>query len=348
MKKNRFAVLFAVIPMVCMLTGCGSTNPKTEEGMKQVSSFQYASALELFDEAEGLGENERLIARGRGIAYLGQSMYEKAIDSFLLSLALSDGFVQDVDYDINYYLADAYLGAQRYEDAEEVYSSIIDLKDDAQAYYLRGNARILQGSYTMASEDFKKAMSLEPKNTGMLINIYLCLADNGYKDAGMEYLQNTLANADRSMTALDKGKINFYMGEYQIAAASLEEARSQDNDNSDANLYLGRAYEAVGEYNYASNVYENYLARNTQDAAVYNQLATCRMKMGDYEGALDCIQLGMQTGDKAMLKALSFNEIVAYEYLGEFQSAKALMKSYLESYPGDEEALREEIFLQTR
>ena len=48
------------------------------------------------------------------------------------------------------------------------------------------------------------------------------------------------------------------------------------------------------------------------------------------------------------MQSLKFNEIVAYEYLGDFQKAAVLMQSYLLTYPDDKEAKREQEFLQTR
>ena len=43
-----------------------------------------------------------------------------------------------------------------------------------------------------------------------------------------------------------------------------------------------------------------------------------------------------------------YNEIVAYEYKRDFATAKEKMKIYLEQYPEDEAALRENEFLSTR
>ncbi|MCR4616954.1 MAG: tetratricopeptide repeat protein [Lachnospiraceae bacterium] len=339
----------ALLAMACIfLVGCGSVNTKTEEGMQQISALQYSDALVLFDDAQKAGENPRLIARGRGIAYLGQTDYEAARDAFLESLSLSKGIVGDVDFDINYYLADAYIGLGDYESAEETYTAIIGLEKEPRAYYLRGKVRLLMESYTLAKEDFDRAVQLSPKDIEMFINIYKALADNGYTQAGEEYLNFALSEGGKTISSLNEGKIYYYLGRYQTAAASLEEARSANGDDAEASLYLGRSYEAVGEYNYASNVYESYLARKPDAAAVYNQLALCKMAMGDYEGALESIQSGMQTGDQTCMKSLSFNEIVAYEYLGEFKKAQALINAYLDGYPADEEALREQIFLQTR
>ena len=49
-----------------------------------------------------------------------------------------------------------------------------------------------------------------------------------------------------------------------------------------------------------------------------------------------------------MMQILKMNEIIAYERLGEYKNAAVLMDSYLKTYPDDQEAQREYIFLQTR
>ena len=48
------------------------------------------------------------------------------------------------------------------------------------------------------------------------------------------------------------------------------------------------------------------------------------------------------------MQVLKFNEIVAYEYLGDFKQATVLMQKYISTYPDDAKAQREYEFLQTR
>jgi TolA-binding protein len=48
------------------------------------------------------------------------------------------------------------------------------------------------------------------------------------------------------------------------------------------------------------------------------------------------------------MQTLSFNEIVAYEYLQDYQKAAVLLKAYLQNYPDDQAAIREQQFLSTR
>ena len=142
------------------------------------------------------------------------------------------------------------------------------------------------------------------------------------------------------------GRIYYFLGEYQNAYMALEEAR--EKGGAESYLYLGRAYEATGDYNYAANVYNSYLENNEGNAEMYNQLGLCEMTRGEYLKALEAFQAGMQLKDTAMMQTLSFNEIVAYEFLGEYRQAQVLMENYLKNYPDDEQAKREYEFLSTR
>ena len=115
-----------------------------------------------------------------------------------------------------------------------------------------------------------------------------------------------------------------------------------------AALYLGRTYEALGDYNYAASIYDGYTMNDQSKAEIYNQLGLCRMKMGEYETALTAFQTAMNIEDNGMMQTLKFNEIVTYEYMGEYKTAAALMSDYVRMYPDDTTAKREYEFLQTR
>ena len=136
----------------------------------------------------------------------------------------------------------------------------------------------------------------------------------------------------------------FFLGEYEQARQILEKEKSSGKQ---AVTYLGMTYEKLGDYNYACSLYNNYLLSEA-DASLYNQLGLCKMQMEDYEAALTAFQEGMKVENCPCMQSLRFNEIVAYEYLGEFEKAKVLMESYLLTYPDDEEAKREQEFLKTR
>lgn len=347
MKSYRGKVAAVAIVLATMaLTGCGR-NELTGQGMELVQSLNYQDALAKFDEAESAGENKCGILRGRGIAYMGLTDYEQAVDCFADALSSGSGFVQSVDYDINYYMAVAYSKNGQYDLAEEKYNAILALKkDDKDSYFLRGIVRLAKSDYNNAKLDFDKAVSLDKENYDRIIDIYQAMEYYGYSEAGREYLENALNTDEDRMTSFDKGRILYYLGRYQEAALLLEETRAKGG--AESTLYLGKAYEAIGEYNYATNVYSSYIAKDNQNAEVYNQLGLCSMLKKDYAGALNAFQTGMQIENNGMMQTLAFNEIMAYEYLGEYQKAAVLINNYLSTYPDDDMAAREQNFLSTR
>ena len=112
-------------------------------------------------------------------------------------------------------------------------------------------------------------------------------------------------------------------------------------------LYKGLVYDALGDFAYAKTMYEAYLEQESADGSIYNLIASSEMASGNYEDALATVQRGLANASSGR-QELYRNEIIAYEYLGDFASAKAKMEEYLEMYPQDEEAAREAVFLRTR
>ncbi len=197
-----------------------------------------------------------------------------------------------------------------------------------------------------AKADFDKVIAMDATNYDRLIEIYEVLAYYGYQEAGQEYLTAALESGSRQMDNYVIGRIYFYLGDYQKAYLALEDAKEKGGVKS--YLYLGRSYEATGDYNYAANVYNSYLAKYAGDAEIYNQLGLCEMAKGEYQKALDAFQAGLAIEGGGMKQSLSFNEVVAYEYLGQYEQASVLLNQYLGNYPDDEQAKREQGFLSTR
>lgn len=329
------------------LTGCGETTQVMQGITEKIQNLDYQGALTDLEIAQENGENLRLVERSRGIAYVGLSMYDEAIEAFLKCLSLSNGFPQELDYDTNFYLAAAYTKSGRYEEALQVYNAILALDADREnAYFLRGNVEMNLGMNGEAIQDFDKAVQMRPKDYDMLIDIYEILQYFGETDAAKNYLHQALAAENQEMDPFVMGRIYYYLGDFQKASIALEEAKEKGGEGS--YLYLGLAYEAIQDYNYAASVYNSYLGKYEGSAQIYNQLGLCELQKKDYIKALSAFQSGKQLNDSAMQQSLCFNEIVAYEHLGEFRTAYELMGEYIKNYPDDEQAKREYEFLSTR
>ena len=333
--------------MFCVACGAKEKTDNISLGMEAVQNLEYAEALQYFNTALEENEDERLICRGMGLAYMGLSKYEDAIAYLEKALRLSDGSVQDIDYDINYYLATAYFKNGQPQEELQSYDAILELRPkEIEAYYLRGYIKLCGGNFESAKEDFDKTISLDPQNYDRLIQIYIALVDNGYREVGKEYLQQVIADNEKSISNYDLGRIYYYLEDYESAKNYLSQVKI--SSDYEASLYLGRPYEALGDYNYASSIYNDYTLNDQSKAEIYNQLGLCRMQMQEYELALMAFQSAMNIEGNEMMQTLKFNEIIAYEYMKEYKTAAALMSDYLKTYPDDEAAQRENLFLKTR
>ena len=345
----RLRTAAALLAAAALLGGCGGEKQLsyTQQGMAAIEELSYEEALNCFQSAQEAGEDARLAYRGMGIACLGQTKYEEAISWLEAALGAGGSGVEDIDFDINYYLATAYYKAGRPQDAVGAYDAILALRPrEKNAYYLRGLVKLSSGDFEDAQTDFGQAVALDSRDYDQMIRIYMALEEYGYRDAGLVYLQNALTENEKSISDYDMGRICYYMGDYENARDHL--TRLKPATDYGAALYLGRTYEALGDYNYASGIYADYTQNDQSKAEIYNQLGLCRMQMGEYEEALTAFQAAMNIEDNGMMQTLRFNEIVAYEYMRDYKTAAALMNSYLESYPDDETAKREYEFLKTR
>lgn len=346
-KKLTLPAMLLLITLLCAGCSAKQSHENTDLGIASIEAFDYTTALEHFEKAIVNQEESEMLYRGQGIAYMGLFQYAEAAASFEKALSYSGIRVTDLDYDVNYYLAAAYYKSGELDKAIGVYDAVLNLHDkDVTAYYLRGIVKLDKNDIDGAAADFDHAISLQPTDYTMLVNIYSALAESGYREKGIEYLQAALESGKADMTDYDKGRIAYYMEDYENARNYLEQAK--DNKNADTILMLGKTYEALGDYNYASSVYLSYLSQDESQPEICNQLGLCKIRVEDYEAALSAFQAGLAAEDNPFKQKLQFNEIVAYEYLGEYKKAAVLMEAYLKLYPDDAVAKKEYEFLRTR
>ncbi len=350
-KKWLMAFLILVILLFCM--GCANKKiSNTKTGMDAVAVLDYETALANFEKAVLNGENLELAYRGQGIAYMGLTKYEEAIHSFEKALKSAGMFPGDLEYDINFYMATAKYKMEDTEGAIKILDGILDLqKKNKDAYLLRGSAKVKKGDYENGLKDLEKAMELSGSSVDMLVQVYLVLEQGGHKEEGQAYLTKAMEKGS-SLSEYDKGTLAYYLEDYENARNYLETARTDKNvkDTKAGNILsmLGRTYEQLGDRNYAAVLYEEYLKDHADDVVLQNQLGLCKLGAGDYQGALTAFQNALKLESNELTQSLKYNEIVAYEYLGDFDKAKVLMKAYLKAYPDDSSANREYKFLKTR
>lgn len=140
-------------------------------------------------------------------------------------------------------------------------------------------------------------------------------------------------------------------GQYEKAVETFAEAIKSDKNLAEAYRGQGIAYWELKEYEKSKEALENALENGTKGTALlYQILGDCDMALENYEEALSYYWKGMSADglNEKQLKEMSYNEIIAYERLKDWKSAKVKMEIYTQKYPDDTEAAKEAEFLETR
>ncbi len=285
--------------------------------------------------------------RNQGIIYLQDGNYEAAVDAFQSALDQVRGTVSDAEIDICYYKAEAqYLNGSNM-DALETYSAIIAYNDDSRAHFLRGCLYARMGMESESQKDFDAAIEGNPSDYELYIGIHDMLAAEGRVDEADSYLNQALLIKGESATdKVYKGRIEYMLGQYSQAVLHLSEA--VEKGNPEGNYYLAQVYLAKNDPTNAESYFQAYLDAGCANSNCLYEMGCIKMGRGDYVGAIthfkDALELESVPNKSAILRKLT----IAYEYAGQYSSAKDIMKLYVDMFPNDWEAVRELTFLETR
>lgn len=291
-------------------------------------------------------ENEQSL-RQIGLNQLDKGDYESAIHAFDKALNERVGIVSNLEEDINFYKAYAQIEAGKTQDAIDTYTALIEYdKKNSDAYYLRGCAYMSTEDTDLAVEDFEQAIKYKDDSGELYAGIYEQLMDAGLSEEAASYLEQGLElKGDSAAACLTRGRLYLAGGYYDKAVTELKAAL--EKKEMSANLYLGETFRAQGKKEDAKAYYEAYAKDHPQDSKVLYELGNLAFEEGAYNEAVSYYEQGLSCKSIVNKQGLWSGKIAALEYKGDFAGAKQEMESYLESYPQDEQAKREYIFLKS-
>jgi tetratricopeptide (TPR) repeat protein len=318
-KKSAILVAAMVISASLLVTGCGQK--------KQEELSQY---------------------KQQGIEAMNAGNYEDAVKAFDEALKLQGTGIDEGTLDLCYYKAAAMYNAGQPAEAIDLYTAIIKYDESvADPYYLRGSVYLKEGEEEKMLADYELAIELAENPYEMAIMISTNLSASGYDAQGRTFLQETLDMKGKSGDDyVGRGRVYLALKEYDKAVTELQEAASKKGHN--AKIYLAQAYEMQGQKDEADKILSEYLKDDNPSSEALEALGNMKLEGGDYESALKYYQSGLGCKTVANEQSLLRGEIAAYEYMGDYDTAKAKMTEYLAKYPGDAGAVRENTFLQTR
>ncbi len=325
-------------------------------GMTYIQQKAYDEALGYFNQAEVCAESEEqkaLIGRGRGIACLYEGEYANAVAWFeqvLDSLEMSTSLRTD----ILYYKAEAEEKLGDYATAVASYSEIIDLNNDAGALMLRGLAYVSLEDYASAETDLYAAIAQSRKSYAIYRALYSALIAQGKDTEATQVLNDALELSGSSgEDYFNRGMIYIDLQDYTQAEEMFN--TSYGKGYTSALLGLGEVAVCQEAYESALTYYEKFFAQTDLTgidgalaARAYNQYAVTLLALEDYEMAATACEAGLKYNNRDADAALTFNLIIAYEYLGRWEEAYSMAKSYVEKYPEDADGLKEYTFLCSR
>ena len=325
-------------------------------GMAYVEQKSYDEALGYFNQAEGCAENDdqkALLNRGRGIACLYQGDYQTAIKWFGDALNISSQS-NDIRIDTLYYKAEAEQKSGDYQAAVQSYGQIIDLKDDAGTRMLRGMAYMQLQDYASAEKELYAAIKQSRKSYAVYRTLYSALEAQGKDDEAKQVLNDALQLSGSSgEDYYNRGMIYVDLQDYTNAADMLN--KSYDKGYKAALLGLGELSYTQQDYDTALTYYGKYFDEvdiSSVDASLaakaYNQYAAVLLAKGEYEKAAQACESGLTYNDRESDAALSFNLIVSYEHLEQWEDAYNTAKTYVSKYPEDTKGQKEYQFLESR
>lgn len=251
-------------------------------------------------------------------------------------------------------------------------------------YRESGLEKLEAENYSGAIGDFELALEKAGKRTEFQVDVLSYRAEAEYKlqdyDAAIHsyelllelrpktpeyrYLQSMchsrLGNTDQAIDTYRKG-------------VSLEKAGESSVGRELALTAAGGACVDSGEYQKAMNFYTEVLKDGMVNGQIYNQMGLCQVAEADYEGALDSFNQGYEVlvtgynmgtgvqpvqaartlkeeenGDYGLLKELTYNRAVSYEYLHQYNKALELFEEYISAFGADEKVQHEIDFLRSR
>jgi tetratricopeptide (TPR) repeat protein len=335
-----------------------SVNPERADyyinyGLSLIKLGEYEKAITVFDRAymnkdmSIIRENDKKILRGKGISYYLMRQYDKAVQEFDKALDIKE--LSELDMDILFYKAAAIQSSGLYEDAIKEYTKLLKHNEgNAFVYAKRAVCYRLIGDMDKSLADYDSAIKLKPDKYEYYFGKYYIMKEMGDKSGAKAVLkQAQKLQGDTDTDKYNKALVHYYQGKYDTALGELTECLS--NEYKEAGYYIGEIYRIRKDYTNANYYYEKYITDGGEDFPnAFNQIAVCLMKTGDYEEALKYIEKGLALNDVNRERIFRKNEITAYEYLGRYEEADIKLLKYLEDYPGETEAKREAVFIDTR
>lgn len=168
-------------------------------------------------------------------------------------------------------------------------------KQDIDASFMLGALYGMLKKYEDAMRYSAMAVNLSPDFTHALFNLALAHAKLEHPEKAIPLYEKVLSIEPTHNQALyDLGYLYLNHEEYIKAAKYLLMHVMKNNANADAFLYLGQAYEAIGDTDNAQNAYKKAIRIDGKNIDYWLQLSHLHQSIGDLDEAETCYTKALQ------------------------------------------------------
>lgn len=228
---------------------------------------------------------------------------------------------------------------------------------EKQEFRQQGLDAYAAGSYDEAIEAFKVSIDSQGFLSAPLDrDSRLYLADSyflagRYEEAIEQYdilLQSEVEHIDYLIyqKTISQGMVDYEADNYEAALPAFETALGAGH--TEVAIYAGICAQQLERESEMVSYYTIYLTNYPDSAYACTELADYYLKDENYETCKKYIDLGLSLDDTSCDEALSWLNIVYYEYQLDYNEAYRLIKTYMNEYAVTDQVQREYDFLSTR
>ncbi|MDH3283329.1 MAG: tetratricopeptide repeat protein [Acidobacteriota bacterium] len=324
---TRSSTTFGIILTLASLTGGTAVHAQARPGQADIETRDSAGALVPMDvevgrKIEQLAEDARshpndgrtlaryglaLVRTGRlddGLAALTRAVV-LAPEEPLVNLSHAKGLWKGG------YSSEAVTAALKVVD-----SPLSTSKDRAEAYFVAGTIRSMQGDFDAAEEFLRKSIEANPKNVGALLNLGLMLVSREKRSEGLALLDKARTHGpDNARVHATFAQVSEQLGHLGNAIVSWERVAELRPADPNIHLRLGGSYMGSQEFEKAARSFATLVELEPENGTYYLAYGEALLRLRLYDEAMEQAKTAAQLGEAAdsLVSAIRFERKQYYD-----------------------------------